>query len=220
MVTLTPPSSASDQLQSAVRWLLVAAIPGLVAGVIVAGGGSRIAMRIVGAVEGRVPRQESDLGFTVGEPTAFGTIFLVLIFGSAAGLVGGLFYMCVRPWLGGKPLWRGPLFSVILLLAGGGIVIEVGNSDFSRFGSPALNIFLFGGLFILFGLVVAPLVEWTDARLKLESSSRPMHGVGYIMIGITYLVVAVPLLLLSLFVFTGLIDDPVKIDDSGQEFLN
>ena len=38
-----------------------------------------------------------------------------------------------------------------------------------------------------------------------------MHGVGYIMIGITYLVVAVPLLLLSLFVFTGLIDDPVKI---------
>ena len=53
MTGLTPLSSPSTGLESIIRWLLVGAFPGLVAGIIVGGGGSRIAMRIVGAMEAR-----------------------------------------------------------------------------------------------------------------------------------------------------------------------
>ncbi len=209
MTGLTPQSSRPTGLESIIRWLLVGAIPGLVAGIVVGGGCSRIVMRIVGAMEGQFPPQETDFGFDVGVSTAGGTIFL-LIAGSAAGLVGGLFYMSVRPWLGATRRWRGPLFSAVLLLAGGGIVIEAGNSDFSRFGSPTLNIFLFAALFILFGLLLAPLAEWTDTRLQSASSIRELPAFDYALFGVVYLIVAVPLALFSLLVFTGLVSDPVK----------
>ena len=148
-------------------------VPGIIAGIIVGGIGSRIVMRIVGAMEGSLPHQETDFGFTVGSVTGFGMVFLIIFAGSASGFVGGLAYMCVRPWLGAKKRWRGLYFGAIVLLAGGGLVIEGGNTDFVRFGSSTLNIFMFAVLFMVFGLLVAPLVEWADIRLQPEPNSDP-----------------------------------------------
>jgi len=164
----TSTSTRETGLPPMMRWLFLAVVPGIITGIIVGGVGSRIVMRIVGAMEGSLPHQETDFGFTVGSVTGFGMVFLIIFAGSASGFVGGLAYMCVRPWLGAKQRWRGLYFGAILLLAGGGLVIEGGNTDFARFGSSTLNIFMFAVLFMVFGLLVAPLVEWADIRFQPE----------------------------------------------------
>ncbi len=49
-----------------------------------------------------------------------------------------------------------------MLAVCGTAIIERENFDFHRFGIPVLNIALFAALFILFGLVVAPLADRAD----------------------------------------------------------
>ena len=151
--------SAPASLQPIVRWLFLSTVPGIATGIIVGGIGSRIVMRITGAMEGSIPHQETDFGFTVGAITGFGMVALIILMGSASGFVGGVAYMCVRPWLGTGSRWRGLYFGTVLLLAGGGLVIEGGNTDFVRFGSPSVNILMFA--ILLCCLAFSFLCSWS-----------------------------------------------------------
>ncbi len=211
MERTTSASTSEARLQPILRWLYLGTLPGIATGIIIGGIGSRIVMRIVVAMEGSLPHQETDFGFTVGSITGFGMVFLIIFAGSASGIVGGLAYMCVRPWLGARLRWRGLYFGTVLLLAGGGLVIEGGNTDFVRFGSSNVNILMFAALFMLFGLLIAPLIEWADGRFHFASPQHDLHTSDRVLLGIGYMVVAVPLTLISLLVFTGLISDPIKI---------
>ena len=135
-------------------------------------------------MEGSLPHQETDFGFTVGSITGFGLVFLIIFAGNASGFAGGMAYMCVRPWLGAIPRWRGLCFGTVLLLAGGGLVIEGGNTDFVRFGSSNVNILMFAALFMLLGLLIAPLIEWADGRLHFASPQHDLNTSDQVLPGI------------------------------------
>ena len=154
------------------RNITVGVLAGFLAGIVTGGLGSRLAMRISalaagGAMQGVLTEAEAP----VGEITAGGTLFLIF-FGGFVGVLGGLIYSGVRPWIAGAGKWRGVVFGVFLLATGGSAIIEGDNKDFHLFGPPLLNIAMFASLFILFGAVVSLLFDWIARWLPAPSFRR------------------------------------------------
>ena len=156
-------SSAAAVLRAAA----VGSISGLIAGVVAGGIGGRIAMRITALTAGSADQGTiTEAEAAVGEITAGGTIFLIIFAGAFAGLFGGMVYAVMRPWIAAAGPWKGLAFGIILLATMGWSVIERDNFDFHRFGYASLNIAMFAALFLLFGLLVAPLYDFFDERLQ------------------------------------------------------
>ena len=60
----------------------------------------------------------------------------------------------------------------LLLAIFGCAIIEGDNPDFGLFGSRALNVAMLAALFILFGVLLAPLFGWLDRTLPKPSFRR------------------------------------------------
>ena len=179
----------------------IASLAGILAGIVVAGLGGRVLMRLSAILAGpEAIGTLTDNGNAVGELTASGTIALILFGGVANGLIGGLVYAALRPWL--APLGRRGIvgFGVLLLATLGFVVITPENPDFRRFGPAAVNIAMFALIYVVF----AALLVWLHAHLDRftpgGSSARPA--------GIRGFALAVPVglaALLALFVFASLV---------------
>jgi hypothetical protein len=185
--------AAVSVLMNLGRHVGFATLAGMIAGAIVGGVGGRIAMRVTGFVAGpSVAGVTTTNGNRVGEITLGGTIGVLLV-GVALGVLGGLVYAVVEPWLRRLRPWQGVAFGVFLLVAAGIAVLDPVNSDFSRFGSAPLNVAMFGALFLLFGILIA----WVFDRLPAiaaQSATRARFVVG---LGWLALLLAAAVLLLS-----------------------
>jgi hypothetical protein len=132
---------------------------GRVAGVL-----ARTAMRIIALTTPTQPRLVTEAGALVGRITAGGTGFVVAA-GAFAGLAGGLAYLALRPWL---PLERGSravVFGVVSLCLGGGLIINAANPDFTKVGSPGLDISAFAVSFVVAGMAISVAAGWLDRSL-------------------------------------------------------
>ena len=164
-------------LQNFARLVAIGTFAGLIAGLTAGGLGARLVMRI-SAVLARPEMQGkiTDAGEIVGRVSAGGTAFLVVIAGMI-GILGGLLYMGLRRWLPRTGVWKGLMYGLVLLLMVGSTVIQGTNPDFGRFGPPVLNISMFALLFILFGVIVAPLAELLNRSLPIPSLRPVSLGV-------------------------------------------
>lgn len=141
-----------------------ASLAGIAAGVIVGGVLGRVVMRISGFTAGpALVGVHTSNGNRVGDITFAGTLALVVLVGLAAGLIGGLVYAVVEPWLRRVRPWHGLAYGVALLLAYGFTVLEPSNFDFRRFGPAALNVAMFAALFVIFGAATAWLFDAVKA---------------------------------------------------------
>jgi len=161
------PTQPQDAVQRALwtfaRSLVVAIFAGALAGAVAGGAGGRIAMRISTVA---APDAEqgtlTDAEQVVGQITFGGTVELIIFGGVLTGLLGGLVYLATRRWLADAGRWRWLAFGLVSLATFGWAVIEGNNPDFHRFGPPALNITMFAAIYLLFGVLVAPLFDWFD----------------------------------------------------------
>ena len=141
-----------------VRALAVAVGVGALAGLLIGGGGSRLAMRLIaladdGEDEGRITSAEA----VVGEVTLGGTL-AVLRSGMILGVVGGLLYLGIRRWLHADPVRRTLTFACAI--TGIGLLITVeGNAEDFTFLDLGLSLGLFSATLLLFGLAVPPAVD-------------------------------------------------------------
>ncbi len=164
--------AAYGALAPLARTLAVGALSGAVAGAIAGGIGGRVAMRISAiAAEDRFQGTLTDAEETVGEITAEGTIALIIFGGIFTGAFGGLVYLGMRRWLADAGPWRGLAFGGLLLAMFGWAVIEGDNPDFHKFGPPMLNIGMFAAIYIAFGLLLVPVLDWMERSLPRPSLS-------------------------------------------------
>ena len=141
----------------------MASLAGLIAGIVVGGLLGRVVMRVSGFTAGSALVGASTAnGNRVGDITLNGTLALVLFVGVPAGLVGGFGYAAVEPWLRRLRPWHGLAFGAGLFATFGFAVVDPANIDFRRFGLTALNVVMFAGLFIVFGVLTA----WLFERLR------------------------------------------------------
>lgn len=165
-------------IRSLARVLSLGVFGGLIAGGLAGGIGSRIAMRITALMtESHLQGQLTDIGAVVGEFNLDETFFLMFL-GAFLGIYGGIFFMAVREWLFGAWWLRGLTFGIILLFIYGSVIIEGDNIDFTRFGSVTVNLSMFAALPILFGIIIAGVVAWTE-RTFPTSSDDSIHWLGY-----------------------------------------
>ena len=180
-----------------VRAMGIGVLAGLAAGFLAGGVGSRLAMRISAiaagpAMQGTFTENENR----VGEITLGGTIFLVVFNGPIVGLFGGLVYIAVRSWLPRPTRWRGPAFGALLLAVFGAVIIDADNIDFRLFGPPLLNVGMFAALFVLFGLVAAPLADRADRAFPAvppRRRPRPRTFGAYALLGMVAILGLLPI---------------------------
>ena len=135
-------------------------VAGGVAGVVVGGIGSRVAMRIAAltardAAEGLA----TEAGATIGRITFEGTAFLVVAVGIGSALVGTAFYLATLPWLPRRRTWRAAAFGGLELAVFGTLLLDPANPDFTILGRPLLDVLVLGSLFVLHGVALVMLVR-------------------------------------------------------------
>ena len=157
-----------------VRRLAVTISAGVIAGVLVAGLGGRLLMRVLGATSGN-PAQGllTEADEVVGEITVGGTIEIIVFVGLLGGLLAAVVYLVVRRWL---PATAGPAGIVmgILLLGtiGVGDAMSPDNVDFAILRPTWLAITLIVSVALLFGVTFTAIAARLDSGMPMLSS-RP-----------------------------------------------
>lgn len=135
----------------------VAVVGGLGGGVLVAGAGGRLAMRLLAATAGDAAQGRlTEAEETVGRITTGGTIGFILFVGVFSGLAAGGLLMILRRWLpNGR--WRGVAFGGLLLVGGATRVepLRGDNPDFDVVGPSWVALVAFMSLVLLTGMAVA-----------------------------------------------------------------
>jgi hypothetical protein len=174
-----PPSMG--QVARRFLWYLdVAVASGVGAGVLAAGAGGRLVMRLLAvtagpAAQGRITEAEE----VVGRITVDGTIGFILFTGVFAGLSTGLLYLLVRRWL---PDGRagGLVYGALLLVLAGTRLdpLRPGNPDFDLVGPGWVAVAAFTALAVFHGVLVAALAGRISRGVPLLGS-RPRAIVAY-----------------------------------------
>ena len=142
-------------------------IGAFVSGVVTIGAGSRLMMRILATTSSSdVQGLRTEADEIVGEVSVGGSVFLIVIVGIGAGLVGlGLFSM-LRRWLPDQSLAAGLLGVAI----GAGLLVRpvglltAANSDFTLVAPVALAVALCIAILVLFGATFGVLVDHLAPR--------------------------------------------------------
>lgn len=143
-------------LQRSARRVGTGLMAGVISGALVGGVGGRVAMFVLRL--GSNPSLhgvETDDGFVIGEFTS-DTGFLILLT-AAAGAIGGLFYLAVRPWL--MVRFRMPAVASFFAIVGGALVINPEGIDFKLLDPLWLAVVLFVTLPALYGMALHALAE-------------------------------------------------------------
>lgn len=146
----------AQELAELLRIIVVAGVP---VGIVVIGGGSRLAMFLLRVTSpDSVVGVESDDGFRIGQFTILDT-YNLLNLGGALGLVGAAACAAVAPWLVG-PRWFG-LFTVGLTAAAlvGSMVIVPDGVDFAVLAPTWFAVALFTALPFVVGVILMLAVD-------------------------------------------------------------
>lgn len=165
-----------------VRHITIGGLAGLATGFLVAGIGGRLFMRIAGAASGeRGAGLQTEAGFTVGEITLEGTIFLIVFIGILAGVLGAFTYLAFRPWLAWAGRWRGLANGVVLFSLGSATsdMMNTDNIDFIILRNSELLVLLIFGLFVAFGVVIDFIFSYLDARMPDSERHSRSLAIGY-----------------------------------------
>lgn len=175
----------------ALRPIALLGLASLVSGVLVGGFGGRIVMSVSARAAGvDMAGRLTENGNTIGVFTVGGTIGLILFGGLLGGMIGSVGVVAADPWL----RWMGPLRGV-----GYGIVVlalfgydTFASVDFLILDPVGLNVAMFLGLIVGFGLTVVLAARLLDKRLPdADDKQQPgwlvVVGLGAFPLGLSVL---------------------------------
>jgi hypothetical protein len=164
-------------------YLTVAVASGVGAGLLAAGAGGRLVMRLLAVTagpeaQGRITEAEQ----IVGRISVDGTLGFIVFTGLFFGLATGAVYLLLHRWLPAG--WGGGLAYGGLLLVVAGTRLEPlrpGNLDFDLVGPGWVSVAAFAALVVFHGMLVAALagrisraLPLLDARLRTVAAYAPL----------------------------------------------
>jgi hypothetical protein len=168
-----PTRSIGDDVAAALRRIALAVVACGFAGVLVGGIGSRVVMRIAAIAAPEARGLLTENGNVVGEFTLVGTIGLLVFAGIASAVAGAGTFVLTDPWLPRRTVARGLVLGGILLASFGSAIVDPANADFVLLGERALNVAMFSGLFLAFGLVASGGLAVLDRRVPAAATFSP-----------------------------------------------
>ncbi|HEY4789755.1 MAG TPA: hypothetical protein VIJ05_00250 [Actinomycetes bacterium] len=195
-----PPAPADDDTVPAARppvslvvrrylWYLTLAISaGVGAGILAAGAGGRLAMRLLAVTAGPTAQGRiTEADQVVGRISLDGTLGFIVFTGLFFGAASGAAYLLVRRWL---PAGRtgGVAFGALLLVLAGTRLepLRPGNPDFDLVGPGWVSVAAFAALVLFHGMLLAAL------------AGRLSRAVPLLALAPRAIIAHVPLLLLAL----------------------
>jgi hypothetical protein len=173
VTTGVPPRSMGDAVAVTLRQTAIVVVGCGVAGALVGGIGGRLVMRLGALAAPEVHGALTENGNVVGDITIPGTIGLMVFAGVSSAIFGAGAYTVAGPWLPRSTGLRGLVFGGFLLALMGSTVVDPGNADFVILGDRLLNVAMFSGLFIAFGLVASGAVAFLDGRVPPAPALSP-----------------------------------------------
>lgn len=166
--------SAALAARRYVGYVTVLVVAGVGAGILVAGAGGRLVMRLLAvtaddAAQGRRTEAEE----IVGQISAGGTVDFIVFTGLFFGLTAGAAYLLIRRWLPGGRL-GGLAFGVLLLVVASTRIepLRGDNKDFDIVGPGWVAATAFGLLVVLHGMLVAAVAARYSRALPLVAANR------------------------------------------------
>ena len=181
-----------------VRDIARGGLAGLLGGTLVGGIGGRIVMSAAAVLNPQATGLRTENGELIGAFTLNGTLALIVFGGIGAGLMAGVVWVVISPWLPGTGIRRALLAMPIAAALGGSVLIEPDNPDFivlSRYETPIVAMLLV--LVALVGAGVTLADGWLDRRLPRPRASLDPQALAYGAVAL----LGVPLLILTVRAF-------------------
>jgi hypothetical protein len=159
------------------RRITAGGLAGAIAGIVVAGVGGRLVMRAAAALNPQATGARTDNGELVGAITLSGSSFLIIINGLLVGVLAGIVWIVVAPWLP-RDRWRLLAAAIAATAIATPLLVQPDNPDFRILDADIPILAMLIGLVALVGLATA----WLDARLD-RRLPRPR---GLLPLGVIY----------------------------------
>lgn len=184
---IEPQRGVTGALLDEARSAVAAGVAGATAGVLVAGIGGRLLMRVSMLVaDGPVQGRLTENGNRIGEFTLEGTIGLLIFGGLLTGLIAGIYWYAIRPSL--RLLGRAelPAAALAAVALGGSLIIDPENRDFIILEPAAVQVALFVALVGLTGFATAVFDRLFERVLPRRAGALfvylPMLAIGVLML--------------------------------------
>jgi hypothetical protein len=153
-------------------YLTVAVASGVGAGILAAGAGGRLVMRLLAVTAGADAQgRVTEAGEVVGRISVDGTLGFVVFTGLFFGLATGTLYLLLRRWL---PAGRagGLAYGALLLVVASTRLdpLRPGNPDFDLVGPGWVSVLAFAALAVFHGVLVAALAGRISRALPLPGA--------------------------------------------------
>jgi hypothetical protein len=157
--------SVLDALRVDARLVAAALAAGAFAGLVLAGVGGRLAMRIITLTsDPSVRGMVTDDGFVTGQFDPWLSIRFVVTEGVPTGVAAALAWLAVRPFLAGPTWIKHVSYAGTLGLWFGAVTVHADSIDFTTFGPVWLSVLLFG---------LGPALVFLATSLAVERATRP-----------------------------------------------
>ena len=152
------------------RYGAVMTTAGILAGLLAAGAGGRLLMRLLALTSPEMHGTFTEGGAVVGDITVEGTISFVTFVGLSSGLLTGALYALTRPLLPPGRAGGLALGAILLVLTGPRVEpLRADNIDFALLGPDWLAVLLFALLALFQGMLVVALAG------RLFGGVPPVH---------------------------------------------
>lgn len=168
------PPSTREALRRYLWYVTIALGAGLGAGLLMAGAGGRLAMRLVAVTAGEQAQGRlTEADQVVGLITLGGTIGFIVFVGLFFGLASALLYLLLHRLLPAGRL-GGALYGILLLVWFGSLLepLRPDNPDFDIVGPGWVSVLTFGTLVVAHGMLVHALAARYSRGLPLMTRER------------------------------------------------
>lgn len=179
-------------------------LAGLIAGVVLAGVGGRLVMRLAAVLVPSADGAFTENGNRIGDITLGGSLGIVVGLGLLFGAVAGSLWVIVRPWLPSSRRARLVVTIPIAVALGTPGLIEARNDDFEILQHDPVVVASLVVLVALFGPALVLVDAWLDRRLP-----HPTPDQGRVIAGFGT-VASIGLLLTMLFVIPMYLGSPLR----------
>jgi hypothetical protein len=152
-----------------VREIAIGGLAGVIAGVLVAGVGGRLFMRVAAAIDPSAIGEVTSNGNSIGVITLAGTVGFALFFGLLVGASVGVHWVVVGPWIPWTGAGRALATGVIAAAIGSMFVVRSNERDFRLLEPEAAILTMLIGLIAILGVAVALIDDLLERRSPAAS---------------------------------------------------
>jgi hypothetical protein len=174
-------------------------VAGLVVGLVVAGFGGRIAMRLAAILVPDAVGAFTENGNRIGDVTLSGSLGLILT-GLFLGPFAGVVWVVVSPWIPGAGLARAILTVPIAVALGALVLIRADNRDFRILDHDPAVVAVLLGLIAVVGLSIALVDGWLDRRMPRAAPAPSRATSVYAVLTSVGAILIFPVVFMSYFV--------------------